>query len=325
MEFLVNNVVATAYYSSISEFSTLSKAFLEKLSISDTDLCVLQINVLARSLTSPQIVDLPLTVEVNRNVQSCDLLLGRDWYALSLPYFRGQEVRYENQVLRYPLLSTERFSLHAMRAHAGYSRSCDVVKKTESSTSPLSKQVVSSPVSGLYLLEESLSGNLSQGARTSVFTESFEALNLLCSLHGIDSEDQSSESCRNALIRHYISGNCHTNACQKRSHRRRSSKPSVVEEKIELRDMSTCANVSKSYDSCSSLSSAILRFIVDSQELTTPQLLQICLALGISISPCSYPSRSISSQRHRLLRFASRFSCGSEIRRKPWIRHRTLH
>lgn len=104
----------------------------------------------------------------------------------------------------------------------------------------------------------------------------------ILTLHGIAVEELSVDSCRNAILRHYLSGNCHDNASQSKSHPRCRS--SAVED-VRLNDVSTCANISKSFESHYELSSAIFRFLIESDDVTTDHLLQVVMALGIFIPP----------------------------------------
>ena len=102
-----------------------------------------------------------------------------------------------------------------------------------------------------------------------VFLDSITPLYSALRLHGIRSEGLSVVECQEALICHFVSGNCFSNSYRVTSKRRKRWVTS------------TCSNIASGFASQEELSSAVLHMIVSSSEISTADLQRITHGLGI--------------------------------------------
>lgn len=90
-------------------------------------------------------------------------------------------------------------------------------------------------------------------------------------LHGVQSEGLTLSACQDALVCHYISGNCFENS------RHARSAHSPISGNDGLGEVSTCCNISAAFTSHADLTPTVLDIISQSTDISTKSLQRIVL------------------------------------------------
>jgi hypothetical protein len=186
-------------------------------------------------------------------MEACDISLGKDWLVMSVPIMSGSTVVFDNVAISFPEKGTNMSNLHT---HAGVS----LFQFSAPSSSSSSMARPSPRGHSLQMLSDAFTQSFKSGARTSVFSDSITSLCSALRLHGIRSDGLSVIDCQEALICHFVSGNCFSNSYRVMSKRRKRSVTSTMDD--GLREVSTCSNIASGFASQEELSSAVLHMIV---------------------------------------------------------------
>ncbi len=225
MSVQVNNRPLRAAFSEDSAVSTVSPQALQALSLTDDEKGRVFLPVTVSAEDSPQICSCIVECVVSSPFFHVDLVLGRDWYEQSSHILAARCVRFENMTLKFPTYDRKRSE---KRAHAGVMPSVISYQlPAESSSSKTSPCIQRCPA--FEILCNVFCRDYNSGARTSVFCDSMASLRHAMQLHGIQSDGMSLTSCQDALMRHYISGNCFDNTVRAKGDRQSHSLKSSID------------------------------------------------------------------------------------------------
>ena len=277
MAVVVNDFVLRTHFSEHVAKTRISSSAVRRLSLQPMESQV-QVSVSVTAKSSIQILACTLLCVVDDLLDSSELLLGMDWLTMATSLLAGLEVVFDNLTLRIPELTAERI----MHTHVGsfVSASSGVASSSLAPGSP--KPQVAQVCPALEIIADAFFHDFRSGARTSIFSSSTESLRIILQLHGVRSDNLSKFACRNALITHYVSGNCFNNSCHTKSaDRSRDRAKGMTRLDDGLRDVSTCKNIASSFSSQVDLTTSVLNMLTSSSEISTEELQCVIHALAI--------------------------------------------
>ena len=285
MAIIVNNhVLHSAYYSDDVLESRVSSSVVQRLGLKPLDCRVaLSVSVPSQSQSSSDPFVCTMSCVVDDSLNSAELVLGVDWLKQASPTLGGLDVVFDNKTICVPLESF----VFQKQAHAG-----DRFFSSSHFTPSSSAAGPSCPVAldsrrgcqALQIISDAFLRDFHHGARTLVFSSSIDSLRNILRLHGIQTDGLSVGGCQDALIIHYISGNCfHNSRRVQLDERKRFEQEASLYLDGNLRDMLTCSNIASGFISAADLTSNVLDVLISSTGISTEHLQRIAHAIGLRI------------------------------------------
>jgi hypothetical protein len=270
MSVTVNNRVVRTFYSKHFPVSRISQSILQPLSMGTGESENVLVPVTVAADASPQICSCSISCVVDDSLHDVDLVLGADWFAKTASVLSGSTVVFDNGSVSFPSVIT--------RSQAGVLQCEKITTNSFASSSTSTEDARHIALDIIYDVFCSYHGTR---ARTSAFSSSISVLTRALQLHGIQADGLSSTACQDALICHYVSGNCFVNS----QHATLSNRPQTPSTDLDkgLCEVSTCANIAKGFCSSSDLSTAVLNILKSSTDISTVDLERITDALGIHV------------------------------------------